>query len=89
MSAYHSDAQFELRNEDKKLNDYQEGSKGYHFYLYDTSRNKEGEKFGEFFVDATSGRIYQKGNDSSISEYPATSRKVSYRNNSIIDRDEY
>ena len=80
MSNYHSDAKFELRNEDKKLNNYQEGSKGYHFYLYDTSRNKDGEQFGEFYVDATSGRIYQKGNDNSISEYPATSGKLSSQN---------
>ena len=78
MSSYHSDARFELRNEDKKLNDYQEGSKGYHFYLYDTSKNEKGDEFGEFFVDANSGRIYQKRNNS-ISEYPVTATKVSYR----------
>ena len=78
MSSYHSDAKFELRNEDKKLNDYQEGSKGYHFYLYDTSKNESGDRFGEFFVDATTGRIYLKSNDK-ISEYPVTSTKVSTR----------
>lgn len=79
MGSYHADANFELRNEDKELNDYQEGSKGYHFYLYDTSKNENGEQFGEFFVDANSGRIYRKGTDNSIEEYPVTSTKVSSR----------
>ncbi len=86
MGSYHSDSKFELRNEDKELNDYQEGSKGYHFYLYDTSRNSSGEKFGEFFVDATSGRIYQKNDSGSITEYPATSTNVSSRNGSTTRR---
>ena len=70
MGAYHSDAKFELRDENQELNDYQEGSKGYHFSLYDTSKNAEGELFGEFYVDATSGKIYKKGEDNSITEYP-------------------
>lgn len=70
MGAYHSDAKFELRDEDQELNDYQEGSKGYHFSLYDTSKNDQGELFGEFYVDATSGMIYKKGEDNSITEYP-------------------
>lgn len=86
MSSYHSDAKFELRDEDKELNDYQEGSKGYHFYLYDTSKNEKGDRFGEFFVDATSGRIYQKGSDNSISEYPVTSTKVSLNRDSVTKR---
>ncbi|MCR5700839.1 MAG: ubiquinone biosynthesis protein [Lachnospiraceae bacterium] len=83
MGAYHSDAKFELRNEDKKLNDYQEGSMGYHFYLYDTSKNADGEEFGEFFVDANSGRIYRK-TETSIEEYPVTSTTVSDRNGSVV-----
>ena len=83
MGAYHSDAKFELRNEDKKLNDYQEGSKGYHFYLYDTSKNSSGDRFGEFFVDATSGRIYQRSDSGVISEYPVTSTQVSSRNGTV------
>lgn len=72
MGAYHSDAKFEIRNEDKNLNDYQEGSKGYHFHLYDTSNNAEGELFGEFFVDANSGAIYKKDTNGTITEYPGT-----------------
>lgn len=72
MASYHSDAQFELRDEDQNLNDYQEGSKGYRFNLYDTSSNENGDLFGEFYVDATSGQIYQKGEDGTISEYPVT-----------------
>lgn len=71
MGSYHSDANFELRNEDKNLTDYQEGSKGYHFTLYDTSKNEAGDLFGEFYVDATSGIIYKKGNNNTFEEYPA------------------
>ena len=70
-------------DEDKKLNDYQEGSKGYHFYLYDTSKNEKGDRFGEFFVDATSGRIYQKNESGDITEYPVTSTQVSSRDGSV------
>ncbi|MGN0154774.1 MAG: ubiquinone biosynthesis protein [Lachnospiraceae bacterium] len=72
MSSYHADAQFEIRDEDRELNDYQEGSKGYHFKLYDTSKNENGELFGEFYVDATSGKIYKKGENNAIEEYPIT-----------------
>ncbi|MDO5156036.1 MAG: hypothetical protein Q4D51_08720 [Eubacteriales bacterium] len=72
MSAYHSDAKFEIRDEDKELNDYQEGSKGYRFKLYDTSKNDSGDLFGEFYVDANSGQIYQKDKSGKINEYPGT-----------------
>lgn len=79
MGAYHSDANFELRNEDRALADYQEGSKGYHFYLYDTSRNSSGEKFGEFYVDANSGVIYKRGTGNTLEEYPAGRSTTSSR----------
>lgn len=69
MSSYHADASFEIRDEDKELNDYQEGSKGYRFNLYDTSNNKNGDLFGEFYVDATSGMIYRKDKNGKINEY--------------------
>lgn len=70
MNSYHADANFEIRDEDRDLNDYQEGSKGYHFHLYDTSKNDDGDLFGEFFVDANSGQIYQKDKNGKINEYP-------------------
>jgi hypothetical protein len=73
MSSYHADANFELRDEDQELNDYQEGSKGYHFHLYDTSNDESGEYFGEFFVDATSGTIFQRGENGDVNEYPGNS----------------
>ncbi|MBR1866020.1 MAG: hypothetical protein IJ801_05890 [Lachnospiraceae bacterium] len=87
MGAYHSDANFELRNEDKNLTDYQEGSKGYHFTLYDTSKNAEGDLFGEFYVDATSGVIYKKGNNNTFEEYPAntTTSNRKTRNGTLSD----
>lgn len=69
MGSYHSDAKFELRNEDQNLMDYQEGSKGYRFNLYDTSKNAEGEHFGEFYVDAATGKIYRKGENNAFEEY--------------------
>ena len=81
MGSYHSDAKFELRDEDQNLNDYQEGSKGYHFYLYDTSKNTEGDMFGEFFVDATSGMIYKKGENGTVSEYPGNTGNTDVSNN--------
>lgn len=74
MGSYHSDAAFELRDEDKNLNDYQEGSKGYRFNLYDTSKDKNGEHFGEFYVDATSGAIYRRGSNNAIEEYPGNNK---------------
>lgn len=70
MNSYHTDANFELRDENENLIDYQEGSKGYHFKLYDTSKNKEGELFGEFYVDSTSGFIYKKSENNSFEKYP-------------------
>lgn len=69
MGSYHSDADFELRNEKEDLFDYQEGSKGYRFHLYDKSNNSD-DMFGEFYVDADSGLIYRVENDGTINEYP-------------------
>lgn len=83
MNSYHSDATFELRDEDRELNDYQEGSKGYHFHLYDTSQNENGDLFGEFFVDATDGTIYKKGEDQTVTPYPESS--INNENNSTTD----
>lgn len=87
MGSYHSDAKFELRDEDQNLNDYQEGSKGYHFYLYDTSKNTEGEMFGEFFVDATSGMIYKKGENGEVSEYPGNTNSTNTNNTNANNND--
>ena len=72
MGNYHSDAKFEIRDEDRNLADYQEGSKGYHFKLYDTSKNTEGELFGEFYVDADTGVIYKVGENNQFIEYRGT-----------------
>lgn len=86
MGSYHSDAKFELRDEDQKLNDYQEGSKGYHFYLYDTSKNTKGEMFGEFFVDATSGMIYKKGENGAVTEYPGNNNNTNSGNSASVNQ---
>lgn len=84
MGSYHSDASFELRDEDQELNDYQEGSKGYHFHLYDTSKNKNGDYFGEFYVDATNGSIYQKDENGTVSPYPK--KASNSENNTTSDK---
>ena len=81
MGNYHNDAKFEIRDEDRNLNDYQEGSKGYHFHLYDTSKNESGELFGEFFVDATSGVIYKKNEDGTVTEYRTTNSTTTNNTN--------
>lgn len=69
MEEYHPDMKFEIRDEDKNLTDYQEGSKGYRFRLYDTSKDENGELFGEFYVDANSGVIYRMGDNETFEEY--------------------
>lgn len=83
MGSYHSDADFEIRDENRDLFDYQEGSKGYRFSLYDKSKKKDGELFGEFYVDANNGRIYKADSNGSVSEYPTriNSKDVSHKNN--------
>lgn len=81
MGSYHSDAKFELRDEDQNLADYQEGSKGYRFNLYDTSKKTEGEHFGEFYVDAATGKIYKKGNNNAFEEYTGNTSSTSTDNN--------
>ncbi len=80
MGSYHSDAQFELRDESEDLMDYQEGSKGYRFSLYDTSNNDAGDMFGEFYVDATSGLIYRMEDDGTIKEYPGKNNSTTGNN---------
>lgn len=69
MGNYHADAKFEIRDEERDLEDYQEGSKGYRFKLYDTSKNEKGEFFGEFYVDADTGMIYHETEDDKFVEY--------------------
>lgn len=81
MSSYHADAKFEIRDENQELNDYQEGSKGYRFNLYDTSTDQNGTLFGEFYVDANSGMIYRKDENGNITEYPVTNNGNAGQNN--------
>ncbi len=77
MESYHADAKFEIRDEDRELDDYHEGSKGYAFELYDTSKNEKGEFFGEFYVDADTGVIYQELEDDRIVEYHGSTDNTS------------
>lgn len=64
-----ADAQYEVRNEKKDVADYKDGSKGYHFEIYDTS-DSSGKKYGDFYVDKDNGKIYRKNTDTKkIEEY--------------------
>ncbi|MBE5942904.1 MAG: ubiquinone biosynthesis protein [Lachnospiraceae bacterium] len=85
MGNYHSDAKFEIRDEDRNLSDYQEGSKGYRFHLYDTSKNSEGELFGEFYVDANTGMIYQLDDNNEYIEYRGMETTKNSANNKNND----
>lgn len=57
-------AQYELRNESEDLTKYDGGTQGYHFELYDTASNSDGERIGDFYLEPKSGKVYKK-NDSS------------------------
>lgn len=82
MGNYHSDAKFEVRDEERDLEDYQEGSKGYRFELYDTSKNEKGDFFGEFYVDADTGMIYHETEDDRYVEYRGSKNGNNTTNNS-------
>ena len=69
MKEYHPDAKFEIRDIDFEVEYYKDGSKGYEFELYDKSKNEAGEFFGEFYVDATTGVIYQELDEDKLQEY--------------------
>ena len=55
MGGYNQDAKYEVRNESQDLMEYQGGSKGYRFELYDTSKDKNGTRVGEYYVDSSTG----------------------------------
>lgn len=60
MGRENSNAQYELRNESEDLTTYDGSTQGYHFELYDTANNSDGEKVGDFYLEPNSGKIYQK-----------------------------
>lgn len=63
-------AQYELRNESEDLTAYDGNTQGYHFELYDTATNSEGERIGDFYLEPKSGKVYKKDSGSgNISEY--------------------
>ncbi len=65
----HADGQYEVRNEDKDETEYRDGAKGYHFEIYDTS-DDSGKKYGDFYVDKDTGKIYKKNTKTKkIEEY--------------------
>lgn len=64
-----TDGQYEVRNEKKDVSEYNDGAKGYHFEIYDTS-DDSGKKYGDFYVDKDTGKIYRKNTDTKkIEEY--------------------
>lgn len=69
MSGANGNAQYELRNESEDLVDYNNGSKGYRFELYDTSSGSD-QKSGEYYVDSKTGKIYMMDETSNtVTEY--------------------
>lgn len=70
MGGYNQDAKYEVRNESQDLMEYQSGSKGYRFELYDTSKDEKGTRVGEYYVDSSTGLIYSRDEESGeISQY--------------------
>ena len=63
MQGANQSGRYEVRNENKDLNEYQDGRYGYQFELYDTSSG-EGSRLGEYWVDRDTGKIYLKNDKS-------------------------
>lgn len=63
---------YEVRNENRELTNYDKsdsGKKGYRYEIYDTTKGN-GKKFGVFYVDQETGKIYKEtGKDKKIVEY--------------------
>lgn len=71
MQGTNQSGRFEVRNENKNLDQYQNGRYGYQFELYDTSSG-EGSRLGEYWVDRDTGKIYLKDDNSGeFEEYKA------------------
>ena len=82
MGRENSNAQYELRNESEDLTTYDGSTQGYHFELYDTAKNSNGEKVGDFYLEPNSGKIYQKDSSSGKFNEYKFSNNGSNRNNS-------
>ena len=64
-----TDGQYEVRNESQDVTEYKSGAKGYHFEIYDTS-DDSGKKYGDFYIDKDTGKIYKKNTDTNkVEEY--------------------
>lgn len=63
---------YEVRNENRELTNYDTanaGRRGYRYEIYDTTKGN-GEKYGVFYVDQETGKIYKEtGKDKKIEEY--------------------
>lgn len=63
---------YEVRNENRELTNYDTSDssrKGYRYEIYDTSKG-DGEKYGVFYVDQETGKIYKEsGKNNKIEEY--------------------
>ncbi len=67
-------AKYEVRNETKDTKEYRDGAKGYHFEIYDTS-DDSGKKYGDFYVDKDTGKIYRKDTKTKkVTEYKSNSK---------------
>lgn len=67
-------AKYEVRNETKDTKEYRDGAKGYHFEIYDTS-DDSGKKYGDFYVDKDTGKIYRKDTKTKkVTEYKSNAK---------------
>ena len=63
------DGRYEVRNKTEDTTEYQDGSEGYYFEVYDT-KDDSGKKYVDYYVDKDTGKIYQKNKDTNkIEEY--------------------
>ncbi|MDO4555905.1 MAG: ubiquinone biosynthesis protein [Lachnospiraceae bacterium] len=62
---------YEVRNEDREAKNYDSSDsskKGYRYEIYDTS-SEDGEKYGVFYVDQETGKIYREKDGNGVEEY--------------------
>ena len=66
-----STSKYEVRNKSRDLHNYNSSDstrKGYRFEVYDTSQGN-GKKYGVFYVDQETGKIYKERGTNQVEEY--------------------
>jgi uncharacterized protein (DUF2147 family) len=64
-----TNANYEVRDENRELVSYDDTNEGYQFEIYDTSQNTDGEHKGTYYVDSKTGKVYRrKADDDTLKE---------------------